>query len=152
MRIDWIPTKAELDAFIRAMGLDFLKRTALVVLIVWAGGALVVSPYGIAAVIFYLAAMGVLAIVIGVVIHRRIRRMGLGAYPVGQVASAEAQDTGLRLVSAAGAAEIPWSRMTRTRVGPVMVTFKDALSRQTMMVPRQLMPDEWLTRLDPPRS
>lgn len=51
----------------------------------------------------------------------------------------------MRTVS--GAMELPWDRIGRHHVGPVLLVAKDRVSRQTMFFPRVLVPDAWLAHL-----
>lgn len=77
---------------------------------------------------------------------RRTGRLVDRVYPVGRVASIEALDSGLRMVNAVEAVEVSWDRYVRPRPGAAVVEVRDTVLGRPVLLPRQLVADEWLDR------
>lgn len=151
-RVVWVPTAAEVSALTRAAVLTVLRRDLTIITAILVVLGLATWPlYGpVGLVLVAGVPLAVLGPFFLAVTHRRNARVVRSAYPVGVEASAEATDDRLRLVSAVAAVELPWSRLSRPRVGPAAVAFRDTLTRHPTVIPRQLFPDAWLGRLGVP--
>ncbi|WP_182379097.1 hypothetical protein [Nocardioides sp. WS12] len=145
----WTVSQDEYDTILRAAVLRTFFTVGLPGLLL----VLVVAPvFGLLSgwpLAAFSAVPGLAVLGGALVAARSVRRMFGAAFPVGATITTEATDAAFVMRTASGAMELPWSRIGRHRVGPVLIVAKDRVSRHSMLIPRVLFPDEWLPRLDP---
>lgn len=150
VRVEWNVTQPELDELVRVAGTRAWRTIALALVASMGFLAIAVGPsrgWDLSAALLFGA-----MVMLGwswLSTRRSARRMLSASFPVGSTMAAEVTEKALVLHTGLGSTELVWSRFTRPKTGPVVVSAKDAVSRQWLMVPRQLFPDVWLDRLDP---
>jgi hypothetical protein len=150
-RVEWTVTAEEQAALIRTSTWRLWRKLALYVVVLFACGMAVLGSarWGTPGLVLGPAAGAVTGTWFWVSARSSVRRMLLAAYPVGATVAAEATADTLRLETAVGASDLPWERLTQVVPGPVVVLARDAVARQWVTLPRQLVPDAWLHHLAP---
>lgn len=146
MKQEWTPTQREARALVEAWSWRGCRRCMVPVSLVLLGYLLlVVGDLRVVLILFPVLVVGTGALQL-LFLMRRTGRLVDRVYPVGRVASIEALDAGLRMVNAVEAAEVSWDRYARPRPGAVVVELRDTVLGRPVLLPRQLVADEWLDR------
>ena len=150
-RVEWTVTAGEQAALIRTSTWRLWRKLALYVVVLFGCGMAVLGSarWGTPGLLLGPAAAMVMGTWLWLSARSSVRRMLLAAYPVGATVAAEATHDTLRLETAVGASDLPWERLTQAVPGPVVVLARDAVNRQWVTLPRQLVPDAWLQHLAP---
>ncbi len=148
-RVEWTVTSEEQTALIRTSTWRLWRRLALYLVVLFACGMAVLGSarWGVPGLALGPVAGVVMGAWFWLSARSSVRRMLLAAYPVGATVAAEATEDTLRLETAAGASDLPWDRLVLASPGPVVVLARDAVDRQWITLPRQLVPDTWLHHL-----